>query len=101
MNKNEGNNVDSYLSIKRIAFISTGITLGFYVLFILKHYFSRPLMPVIEPVEYKTPYWVILAINIVFSFSMAFLLFLLNERHCPIPSGCSVTNWWPISLDRF
>ena len=85
MNKNEGNNVDSYLSLKRITFISIGITLGFYVLFILKHYFSRPLMPVIEPVEYKTPYWVILAVNIVFSFSMAFLLFLYERKALSYP----------------
>ena len=85
MNKNEGNNVDSYLSIKRITFISIGITLGFYVLFILKHYFSRPLMPVIEPVEYKTPYWVILAINVVFSFGMAFLLFLFERKALSYP----------------
>ena len=44
MNKNEKNNVDSFLSIKRIVVISAAITVGFYVLFILKRYF-RPIMP--------------------------------------------------------
>ena len=80
MNRNDGNNVDSYLSLKRITFVSIGITLGFYVLFILKHYFSRPLMPVMPSVEYKTPYWIIIVVNIVFSFGMAFLLFLYERK---------------------
>ena len=85
MNKNEGNNVDSYLSLKRITFISIGITLGFYVLFILKHYFSRPLMPVVEHAEYRTPYWIIITVNIVFSFVMAFLLFLYERKALSYP----------------
>lgn len=80
MNKNERNNVDSYLSIKRITIISLAITLGFYVLFVLKRYFSRPLMPVVEPVEFKIPYWIIILVNIVFSFVMAFLLFLYERK---------------------
>jgi hypothetical protein len=85
MNKNERYNVDNYLSIKRIAFISIAITLGFYVLFILKRYFSRPLMPIIEPVEYKVPYWIIISVNIVFSFVMAFLLFLYERKALGYP----------------
>ena len=79
MNKNEKNNVNSYLSIKRIVFISLAITVGFYVLFVLKRYFSRPMLPVIPPVEYRSPYWVIVSVNIVFSFIMAFLLFLYER----------------------
>ena len=70
MNKNERYNVDNYLSIKRITFVSIAITIGFYVLFILKRYFSRPLLSVIAPVEYKVPYWIIITVNIVFSFIM-------------------------------
>lgn len=85
MNKNEKNNVDNYLSIRRITFISIGITLGFYVLFILKRYFSRPLMPIIEPVGYRTPYWIIISVNIVFSFIMAFLLFLYERKALSYP----------------
>ena len=79
MNKDERLNVDNYLSIKRITIISLAITIGFYVLFILKRYFSRPLMPVIEPVEYKVPYWFIVSVNVGFSFIMAFLLFLYQR----------------------
>ena len=80
MNKSERNNVNSYLSIKRIAFISLAITIGFYVLFILKHYFRRPMLPAVEPEEYRTPYWIILLVNVVFSFIMAFLLFLYERK---------------------
>ena len=85
MNRNERYNVDNYLSIKRIAFVSIAITIGFYVLFILKRYFSRPLMPIIEPVEYKVPYWIIISVNIVFSFIMAFLLFLYERKALGYP----------------
>ena len=85
MNKNEKNNVDSYLSIKRITVISLAITIGFYVLFILKRYFSRPLLSVIAPVEYGTPYWIIVLVNIVFSFMMAFLLFLYERKALGYP----------------
>ena len=85
MNKNERYNVDNYLSIKRITFISIAITIGFYVLFILKRYFSRPLLSVISPVEYKVPYWIIITVNIVFSFIMAFLLFLYERKALGYP----------------
>ena len=85
MNKSERHNVDNYLSIKRITIISLAITIGFYVLFILKRYFSRPLMPVVENVEYRTPYWIILLVNIVFSFVMAFLLFLYERKALGYP----------------
>ena len=85
MNKSERNNVDNYLSIKRITIISLAITIGFYVLFILKRYFSRPLMPVVENVEYRTPYWIIVLVNIVFSFIMAFLLFLYERKALGYP----------------
>jgi len=85
MNKNERHNVDSYLSIKRIAYVSLAITIGFYVLFILKHYFSRPLLSMMEPVEYPTPYWVIVLVNIVFSFIMAFILFLYERKALGYP----------------
>ena len=80
MSKAKGNEIDNYLSIKRIAAISLAITIGFYVLFILKRYFSRPLMPFVEPVEYKVPYWFIILVNVVFSFIMAFLLFLFERK---------------------
>jgi fluoride ion exporter CrcB/FEX len=80
MNKSESNNVNSYLSIKRIAFISLAITIGFYVLFILKHYFRRHMLIAEEPVEYRTPYWIVLLVNVVFSFIMAFLLFLYERK---------------------
>lgn len=85
MNKNESHNVDSYLSIKRIAYVSLAITVGFYVLFILKHYFSRPLMSLMDPVEYPTPYWVIVLVNIVFSFIMAFVIFLYERKALGYP----------------
>ena len=84
MNEKERHNIDSYLSIKRIAVISLAITLGFYVLFILKRYF-RPLMPMTEPIEYKAPYWVIVVVNIVFSFIMAFVLFLYERKALSYP----------------
>lgn len=80
MNKSESNNVNSYLSIKRIAFISLAITIGFYVLFILKHYFRRHMLIAEETVEYRTPYWIVLLVNVVFSFIMAFLLFLYERK---------------------
>lgn len=85
MNKSERYNVDNYLSIKRITFLSLAITIGFYVLFILKRYFSRPLMPVIEPPKYSTPYWIIIVVNIVFSFIMAFLLFMYERKALGYP----------------
>ena len=85
MNKNERLNVDNYLSIKRITIISLAITIGFYVLFILKRYFSRPLMPIIEPVEYKVPYWFIVSVNVVFSFIMALLLFMYERKALGFP----------------
>ena len=85
MNKKDSHNVDSYLSLKRITFISFGITLGFYVLFILKHYFSRPLMPVVEHTDYRTPYWIIITVNVVFSFAMAFILFLYERKALSYP----------------
>lgn len=85
MNRNERYNVDNYLSIKRITFVSIAITIGFYVLFILKRYFSRPLLSVIAPVEYKVPYWIIITVNIVFSFIMAFLLFLYERKALGYP----------------
>lgn len=84
MNKNEKNNVDSFLSIKRIVVISAAITVGFYVLFILKRYF-RPIMPFIEPIEYKVPYWIIVSVNVVFSYIMAFLLFLYERKALGYP----------------
>lgn len=85
MNKNEKYNVNSYLSISRITFVSLAITIGFYVLFILKRYFSRPLMPVVETVGYRTPYWIIVLVNIVFSFIMAFILFLYERKALGYP----------------
>lgn len=84
MNKNEKYNVDNYLSIKRIIFISLAITVGFYVLFILKRSFSRPMMPIVMPV-YKVPYWIIVAVNIVFSFAMAVTLFLYERKALSYP----------------
>ena len=84
MNKKERYNVDNYLSIKRIAVISLAVTLGFYVLFLLKRYF-RPLIPEMPPIEYKVPYWVIVAVNIVFSFIMAFVLFLYERKALRYP----------------
>jgi hypothetical protein len=84
MNEKEKYNVDNYLSIKRIALVSIAITLGFYVLFILKHYF-RPLMASMPPIEYKVPYWVIVAVNVVFSFIMAFVLFLYERKALSYP----------------
>ena len=80
MNKNERNNVNSYLPIKRITFISLAVTIGFYVLFVLKRYFSRPMMPVAAPMDVKPAYWVILLVNIVFSFIMTFLLFVYERK---------------------
>ena len=80
MNKSERYNVNSYLPIKRIIFISLAITIGFYVLFILKRHFSRPMMPVVEPMETRPSYWVMVSVNIVLSFIMTFLLFVYERK---------------------
>lgn len=80
MNKIERYNVNSYLPIKRITFISLAITIGFYVLFILKRHFSRPMMPVVEPMEIRPSYWVMVSVNIVLSFIMTFLLFIYERK---------------------
>ena len=85
MNKNERNNVNAYLSLKRIAFLSLAITIGFYVLFILKRHFSRPLMPMVEPFDVKPAYWIIVLGNVVFSFIMTFLLFLYERKVLSYP----------------
>lgn len=79
MNRNEGNNVNSYLSIRRIMFLSLAITLGFYVLFILKQFFRRPMLPLPDVEQDKSVFWVMILFNIVFSFIMAFLLFLFER----------------------
>ena len=76
------------MSIKRIVFISLAITIGFYVLFILKRYFSRPMMPpMAEPTEVRPAYWIIIMFNIVFSFVMTFLLFLYERKALGFPFG--------------
>ena len=80
MNKNEKNHVNSYLSIKRITIISLAITIGFYVLFILKRYFSRPMMPMVEPPVVRPSYWVVIGANIVFSFIMTLCLFFYERK---------------------
>ena len=79
MNKNERYNVNSYLSIKRITFLSLAITIGFYVLYVLKRYFRPPMMPGPEAKQFP-PVWVDVTVNIVFTFIMAFLLFLFERR---------------------
>ena len=84
MNKNERYNVNGYLSIKRIAVISLAVTVGFYVLFLLKRYF-RPFVPEMPPIEYRVPYWIIVSVNVVFSFIMAFILFLYERRALRYP----------------
>ena len=80
MNRNEKNNVNSYLSIKKITILSLAITIGFYVLFVLKRYFSRPMMPMEEPPEVRPSYWVVIGVNIVFSLIMTFCLFLYERK---------------------
>lgn len=80
MNKVESYNVNSYLSIKRIAGVSLAITLCFYVLFILKRHFSRPMLPPIDTEGIRPAYWVVILVNIVFSFVMVFSLFLYQRK---------------------
>ena len=42
MNKHTINTVDNYLSLKRIVMMSLAITIAYYALFALSHYFGRP-----------------------------------------------------------
>ena len=42
MNKRSINTVDNYLSLKRIVMLSLAITIAYYALFGLSHYFGRP-----------------------------------------------------------
>ena len=42
MNKHTINTVDNYLSLKRIITLSLAITIAYYALFALSHYFGRP-----------------------------------------------------------
>ena len=42
MNKQKINDVDKYLSLKRIVMLSLAITIAYYSLFALSHYFGRP-----------------------------------------------------------
>lgn len=42
MNKPTINTVDDYLSLKRIVMLSLAITIAYYALFVLSHYFGRP-----------------------------------------------------------
>ena len=44
MMKRRQNNVDDYLSIKRIVLISLAITIAFYLLYTLTYFFGRPTM---------------------------------------------------------
>ena len=44
MNSNRINDVDNYLSLKRIVMLSLAITIAYYSLFALSHYFGRPSM---------------------------------------------------------
>ena len=77
MNRSERNNVNSFLSIKRISVISFAITLGFYMLYVLKHYFSRPMM---SEIEHPVPsFWEMVLLNIVLSFIMVFIMFLYER----------------------
>ena len=85
MNKTEKYNVNGYLSIKRIATVSFTITLCFYVLFILKRHFSRPMMPPIDDGAIRPAYWAVILINIVFSFVMVFTLFLFQRKVLSYP----------------
>ena len=42
MNKQKMNDVDKYLSLKRVVMLSLAITIAYYSLFALSHYFGRP-----------------------------------------------------------
>ena len=80
MNRIEKTNVDSYLPIKRILFLSSVLTVGFYVLYFLRRYFEPPILPGAD-IEPESPpwYWEMISANIVFSFIMVFLLFLYER----------------------
>ena len=46
------NEVDNYISLKRIVMLSLTITLAYYAIFILTHYFSRPMFD--NPIEIES-----------------------------------------------
>ena len=52
MNKDTFNEVDNYISLKRIVMLSLTITLAYYAIFVLTHYFSRPMFD--NPIEIES-----------------------------------------------
>ena len=52
MNKDAFNEEDKYISLKRIVMLSLTITLAYYAIFVLMHYFSRPMFD--NPVEMES-----------------------------------------------
>ena len=46
------NEVDNYISLKRIVMLSLTITLAYYAIFVLTHYFSRPMFD--NPIEIES-----------------------------------------------
>ena len=71
------NKVDNYLSLKRIVLLSLAITLAYYVLFVLMHYFSRPMFD--NPIEVEN--WDNRNVDVL----AADTLQLTETQPCPIP----------------
>lgn len=80
MKKQAINPVDNYLSLKRIVMMSLVITVAYYALFTLSHYFGRPSFANINEQEVVAPrFSIILLFNIPFTFLMIFSVFLYNR----------------------
>lgn len=80
MKKQAINTVDNYLSLKRIVMLSLAITVAYYALFALSHYFGRPSFASSADHEMAGPrFSTILLFNIPFTFLMIFTVFVYNR----------------------
>ena len=84
MKKQALTTVDDYLSMKRIFMLSLAITVAYYALFALSHYFGRPTFanPDEQAMSIDTMrprFALVLLFNIPFTFLMIFTVFLYNR----------------------
>ena len=78
------NTIDNYLPLKRITMLSLAITIAYYALFALSHYFGRPSFASSEeqaaPIDIMKPsFALVLVFNIPFTFMMIFSVFVYNR----------------------
>ena len=83
MNKRDLNSVDKFLSMKRIVLITLAVTIGFYLLLMLNHYFGRPIMANQENTEElikKPRYLLVTLFNIPITFVLVFSVLLYCRK---------------------